>query len=117
MPQAGHEILVEKILGFCHDIDRPHKLSNQPGRVVLTGAGRAADRESYADINAWQALQLVQSPLRSRAVSLIPFFRPSAFTTCSSAGIVRLRRGEMQMPVSIFGVSSSGLSVPTSAGR
>ena len=91
--------------------------SNLPGRVVLARASRTDRIGRYRGGQGLGKLTPpeTQSPLRSRAVSLIPFLRPSVFTTCSSAGIVKLLRGETQMPDSTFGVSSSGLPVPTSA--
>ena len=92
-------------------------VSNRAGPSESCRSGAVTDarviRVTRSGASAALASPQDHSPLRSSAVSLIPFFSPSVLTTCLVAGIVRLLRGETQMPVSTFGVSSSGLSVPT----
>ena len=56
-----------------------------------------------------------QSPLRSRARTLMPFLSPRFRTTCSSVGTVRLFRGDTLIIDRTLGISSSLVVVPTIA--
>jgi hypothetical protein len=109
------------------NLSRPDA-NRRPARAALTQVGRIRiDFSIPKDSEPITLLQKIRvasgsrqqyqnySPLRSSAVSLIPFLRPNSLTTSSLAGIVRLLRGETQMPVSTFGFSSCGLPVPRSA--
>ncbi len=55
------------------------------------------------------------SPLRSRARTLMPFFRPRVLTLSSGVGTSMLRRGGMAIPASTLGTSPSLVAVPTNA--
>ena len=79
--------------------------------------GRLARRsgEQCRNFAAFLANRGTHSPLRSRATSLIPFFRPRFLTTSSLVGTVRLLRGDTLIIGNTLGISSSLLAVPSIA--
>jgi hypothetical protein len=109
----------------CHNRNRHPGEHGSPGWLKSWPTNRSEINRRLSFDNEPQVINFTahslllsssnHSPLKSSALSRIPFLRPSSFTASSVAGIVRLLRGEMQIPVNTLGASFAGLSVPRSA--
>ena len=72
-------------------------------------------RAASSSLFKTRTVRSVYRPLRSAAKTRTPCLRPSCSTTSEFAGRLKLLRGEMLTPLSIFGASADFSLVPARA--
>ena len=100
--KASHWILTDQWVEAGSN-DQPRRLIPPGLVIIIEPAGRSLTRGSVPAVGDSRGLQSAQIECRQ----LDPLLQTGVLTTCSFAGIVRLLRGDTQIPVRSFGFSFS----------